>query len=531
MKHSALVLVLASMLLAGCAQPAPLSSSSEFSSSVIPSSSSSSSEPEPDPVSEDFNGEFTAYNVDKNKAYSKEFRYESDYFSAPIGEVDPSMTMFAFAMANATKNAERASRIFTAAGFTEHYDDSALKLPAEDNSIGYAIGARKFGSSHHVVVSIRGEEYDKEWAGNFQIAPYDDDPRFNGDHYGFHVAALEVVSGLKAFLEKEGISKPKCLITGFSRGAAVAGLTAAMLIDENSTIAKENLYCYTFETPMGLKAEHNKDAYKTILNFVNENDFMTYLVPGKYGFVRPGTDINIAEGVVQYAPLFAAEGMTRTILSEANDFAGLSIKDPVGNALNSGKDAATFMVGLLTRELTQKELEVGLVSYATPEEYVEHLMPAAATLLSFFFGADLDFSMTDIDFTFIAKAVALLNSLCYEDGINPNPSPSEKYNPHGLYGLVKELLAKKGWKPSGEASSPDKAYDEASISRACDSLQTAIRSLQIGFVKYQMERGGEYSDYKMSLSTFLIAAITNHYFDDRHSFDTCYALLCNFFNE
>ena len=531
MKRSSLLLILASMALLGCSQPAPFPSSAEPSSSLAPSSFSSSSEPEPDPVSEDFDGEFTAYNVDQSKVYSKEFRYESAYFSAPVGEVDPGMTMFAFAMANATKNAERASRIFAASGFTEHYEDSTLKAPTEENSIGYAIGVRKFGSSHHVVVSIRGEDYKKEWAGDFQITPYDDDPRFNGDHYGFHVAALQVVSGLKAFLDKEGISNPKCLITGYSRGAAVAGLSAAMLIDENSTIAKENLYCYTFETPMGLKAEHDKDAYKTILNFVNENDFMTYLAPGKYGFVRPGTDINIAEGVVQYAPLFAAEGMTRTILSEANDFAGLSLKDSEGKALNSGKDAATFMVKLLTRELTQKELEVGLVSYATPEEYAEHLMPAASTLLGFFFGADLDISMADIDFTLITKAVALLNSLCYEDGLNPNPSPSEKYDPHGLYGLVKELLAKKGWKPSGEASSPDKTYDEASISLACDGLQAAIRSLQIGFVKYQMERGGEYSDYKMSLSTFLLAAITNHYFDDRHSFDTCYAVLRNFFGK
>ena len=72
-----------------------------------------------------------------------------------------------------------------------------------------------------------------------------------------------------------------------------------------------------------------------------------------------------AEGVTDYAPLFAALGMKETALDESDDFSFFQLADDQGNPLNSGADGFTFLLDILTRELSREEMDKDLASKLT----------------------------------------------------------------------------------------------------------------------------------------------------------------------
>ncbi len=116
------------------------------------------------------------------------------------------------------------------------------------------------------VVLIRGT-FEDEWYSNFNIGTGD-------THAGFAAAADEIYAAVQGYLPVNSPSDSKLLVTGHSRGAAVANLLAAKLNDGGK---KDNLYCYTFATPGTSKAAKGGDDYNNIFNFVNDGDLIPYL--------------------------------------------------------------------------------------------------------------------------------------------------------------------------------------------------------------------------------------------------------------
>ena len=129
-----------------------------------------------------------------------------------------------------------------------HVNDEALIKPTT-TSIAYIIGNKELDSGEILVpISVRGGGYGLEWVSNFTIGE-------TGESKGFSDSAKKVFDDINEYLEKYNLTNEtlKFWITGYSRGAAVANVTAKYLVD---SYGKDSVYGYTWETPMaGLESE------------------------------------------------------------------------------------------------------------------------------------------------------------------------------------------------------------------------------------------------------------------------------------
>ena len=165
-------------------------------------------------------------------------------------------------------------------------------------------------------VTIRGFKYEAEWASNFNIGEA-------GNHAGFDQASDEVIERLRYLINNEYIdTKVKVWITGYSRGGAIAGLTAAKLIDQK-LVTEDNLYAYIFEAPASMK--QNEKEYNSIHNYINPNDVVTKMVSSKIKLVRPGSDIDyVTNKDYEKVEARLAEISSRVVLAKLNNIDSLS---------------------------------------------------------------------------------------------------------------------------------------------------------------------------------------------------------------
>ena len=101
-------------------------------------------------------------------------------------------------------------------------------------------------------------------------------------------------------VDKEIEGEVKLWVVGYSRGGAVANLTAAELsypknvppeVAEKVTWNREDVYGYTFEAPQGTQFINTiLKKYNNIKNIRNINDLVTYVAPSNWGFKRFGKD-------------------------------------------------------------------------------------------------------------------------------------------------------------------------------------------------------------------------------------------------
>ena len=137
-----------------------------------------------------------------------------------------------------------------------------------------------------VAVGICGGNYKNEWQSNMTPG--------NGDvHEGFRAASQLVVDRLAGYLATHGIQgKVKVWITGFSRAAAVANLTAATLSD-TGMFARKDIYAYTFATPAAVRNPPTY-GYEHIHNIICPTDLVPQVMPADWGYGRYGTDFYLA---------------------------------------------------------------------------------------------------------------------------------------------------------------------------------------------------------------------------------------------
>ena len=94
-----------------------------------------------------------------------------------------------------------------------------------------------------VAVAVCGGNYTVEWASNLTVG--------TGErHEGFNTAAELVENRIMGYLAREGLigKKVKLWISGFSRAAAVANITAADITSMN-LIPASDIFSYNFTTP------------------------------------------------------------------------------------------------------------------------------------------------------------------------------------------------------------------------------------------------------------------------------------------
>ncbi|SET45427.1 lipase family protein [[Clostridium] polysaccharolyticum] len=143
-----------------------------------------------------------------------------------------------------------------------------------------------------VAVSIRGTGGGiAEWSSNFDIgttakfSSYSDWTD-SANHKGFDVAATRLQKYINNYVSSycSGSNTKAYWVVGHSRGAAVANILAAKLVDAGKTT-----YSYTFATPnTTTKSASAAGRYTSIFNIVNKDDFVPCLPCTAWGFRRYG---------------------------------------------------------------------------------------------------------------------------------------------------------------------------------------------------------------------------------------------------
>lgn len=140
-----------------------------------------------------------------------------------------------------------------------------------------------------IAIAVRGTPGSAEWYSNFNIGKYE------FLHTGFAQAAASLKENLESYLtmlKNAGYkidNNTKYLITGHSRGAAVANIVAMNLTGNNYS-DKTNIFAYTFATP-AVTTRASQSEYNNIFNIINLEDFVPHVPMAVWGFGRYGIDI------------------------------------------------------------------------------------------------------------------------------------------------------------------------------------------------------------------------------------------------
>jgi len=152
-----------------------------------------------------------------------------------------------------------------------------------DNKAGLVLASK----GETLLAVIRGTK-DEEWYSNFYIGD-------GSEHAGFSKAADLVIKNIEDYSARHSLD-PKntaLFLTGHSRGAAVANLTAARFIDKKGF---KDISAYTFACPNTtmLEKAQSKD-YESIINIINPQDFICYIPLPQWGYTRYGQSIELPD--------------------------------------------------------------------------------------------------------------------------------------------------------------------------------------------------------------------------------------------
>ena len=164
-------------------------------------------------------------------------------------------------------------------------------------------------------VGIRGS-YGIEWLSNFNFVNPTD-----ADHQGFKKAEQEVEAALFQYARERGADPQhtRVLITGHSRGGAIANLLAARLDDLSGTPQQlapaSSVFAYTFAAPCATMSLSRQDSrYGNVFNVVNDADIVPQLPLSLWGYGRYGT--TVALPAAQSASFDALYGSMQTAYRE-----------------------------------------------------------------------------------------------------------------------------------------------------------------------------------------------------------------------
>ena len=152
------------------------------------------------------------------------------------------------------------------------------------------VADKKGNPTQLVAIIVRGTNGAAEWTSNLNMGT-------GRDHEGFSRAAVELLTNLTVYLPGAGVTADtpvKFLVTGHSRGGAVANLAAAKL--QNSQLAAGgNVYGYTFAAPC-VSVNAVRKGYENIFNIVNDEDLVTQVPLKDWGYFRYGVDLSLPHG-------------------------------------------------------------------------------------------------------------------------------------------------------------------------------------------------------------------------------------------
>lgn len=170
----------------------------------------------------------------------------------------------------------------------EGYNQNSLKIynytvKTNQNDVAFSIISRDREDAIDMIVIIRGTYFD-EWKGNLQITG-DEYKAQSNEHENFNIAKDTIKQDIAEYYNNLYKNKPSSninlIITGHSRGAAVANLYARDAINkqqgyEDSNIPDfSNITAYTFACPNVAHYNSEMENYKGIYNFCFTEDLVS----------------------------------------------------------------------------------------------------------------------------------------------------------------------------------------------------------------------------------------------------------------
>ncbi|MCH5211381.1 MAG: hypothetical protein J1G06_00025 [Oscillospiraceae bacterium] len=255
-----------------------------------------------------WNGETMTVNITSPVPFSYEgsfgersyqMNYTDDFFNEPVSVYNPKLSVSAlqFALAGFTSNESDTDRdknikeLYSSLGFTG-VETYGYDIPLSDSSdkAAYSLAYKDCDDKTIVAIVVRGGGYGAEWSSNFNVGK-------DAYHTGFYTAAKEITNSAQNYLSglsAGGHKNIKVLVTGYSRGAAIAGITAANLITEDAY----DIYGYTFAAPQWIDISRNIEYtgdFSHIFNIVSCGDIVPQIPLSIWGYERLGTDVYLDE--------------------------------------------------------------------------------------------------------------------------------------------------------------------------------------------------------------------------------------------
>ena len=246
--------------------------------------------------------------------------YTDEYFFTPSTSYDQSLATASLCFAMSAFHSFKGKGYSNGSDNVEHFLKNTGFLDFEANedfgrepttdSIGLAIANKHIhdgeGDYTLIALAVRGSGYGAEWVENFQMGTGDES---DGHHEGFYNAMNRTLDFMESYIESKNIAGDiKLWMTGYSRGAAVSNMVAGNIdtsiafgepvLGGDVSLAKEDMFTYTFGTPMGAHFDEDSDHpdprceyYNNIWNIINRNDFIVKLAMEACDFCRYGNDV------------------------------------------------------------------------------------------------------------------------------------------------------------------------------------------------------------------------------------------------
>lgn len=239
----------------------------------------------------------------KNAEYSFDYRIffdNSKYYSDSLGSASLIFSNTIYGNGFDYSDGSKANNIKEL--MQKHGFDKVIDYELDKNCAELSINAYNDDDISHVAIGFKDVEYKnkkktivaviiqgtdntvKEWSSNFDMG--DTTKGWNSTyHKGFYNTEQRIKLFVKKYVDKYLDGKNIAYwVSGHSRGAALANILAAELIDEGNEV-----FAYTFATPSTtISSNFNDYKYSSIFNFVNTSDVVTYLPSKKWKFNRFG---------------------------------------------------------------------------------------------------------------------------------------------------------------------------------------------------------------------------------------------------
>lgn len=246
--------------------------------------------------------DYYAYSDDYFKKSGKDYDVHLSTLSMELAEASVSSTREPFTPEGYAHKNRDVIAFLEDVGFSDIEINEDYRTKPTKDSIGVACAHKKIvqdGKEYTMIAIVpRSAGYEMEWGNNFELGS-------EGDATGFDNSSDKCLDFTRDYIEKTGLSGDiKVWTVGYSRGAAITNLTAKKLIDDPNavlgdavTLAPEDLYAYTFGTPIAADSAQSPrdEKYSGIFNIYQDSELPSVMAPVEMGFDRYGTDYMIKD--------------------------------------------------------------------------------------------------------------------------------------------------------------------------------------------------------------------------------------------